>query len=83
MFHIKQRTRKESQPNKKPDKFVRFSGMAFQMGITIVIGVIIGQYFDKKFPNENSLFTLIFVLFFIGTSLYTVIKQAIKLGNDE
>ena len=69
---------------KKPlNKLARFSGMAFQMGITIFIGVFIGQYLDKKFPNENSLFTLFFSLLFIGVSLYTIIKQAIKLGNEE
>lgn len=73
------------KPKKKEqlNKFARFSGMAFQMGITIFIGVLIGQYLDGKYPNENSIYTLIFSLIFIAASLYTVIKQAIKLGNDE
>ncbi len=73
-----------AKKQKKPlNKFTRFSGMAFQMGITIFIGVFIGQYLDEKFPNENSLFTLFLSLLFIAASLYTIIKQAIKLGNDE
>ena len=69
--------------NKTRNNFAKFSGMAFQMLITILLGVYIGQYLDKRFPNNNSIYTLIFSLLFIGTSLYTVIKQAIKLGNDE
>lgn len=65
------------------NNFAKFSGMAFQMLITILVGVFIGQYLDEKFPNDSSIYTLIFSLLFIGASLYTVIKQAIKLGNDE
>ena len=74
---------KKNQPLKKSNKFARFSGMAFQMLITILVGAFIGQYLDNKFPNENSIYTLVFSLLFIGASLYTIIKQAIKLGNDE
>ncbi|PHR73172.1 MAG: hypothetical protein COA67_03120 [Lutibacter sp.] len=74
---------KEQKPKKPLNKFARFSGMAFQMATTIIAGVLIGQYFDEKFPNENSIYTLIFSLTFIGASLYSIIKQAIKLGNDE
>jgi F0F1-type ATP synthase assembly protein I len=74
---------KENKPKKNQlNKFARFSGMAFQMGVTIVIGVIIGQYFDKIFPNDRDIYTLVFTLIFIGASLYTVIRQAIKMGND-
>ena len=74
---------KEKKSKKPLNKFTRFSGMAFQMGITIFVGVLIGQYLDKKYPNENSIYTLIFSLVFISVSLYSVIKQALKLGNDE
>jgi len=73
----------KDQQKKNLNKFARFSGMAFQMLITILVGVYIGQYLDKKYPNENSLFTLVFSLVFIGISLYAIIRQAIKLGNDE
>ena len=73
----------DSKKPKKPlNKFARFSGMAIQMGVTIFVGVLIGQYLDNKYPNENSIYTLLFSLIFIGASLYSVIKQAIKLGND-
>lgn len=74
---------KLQQPKKPLNKFARFSGMAFQMGITIFIGVFIGQYLDNKYPNPNSIYTLLFSLLFIGASLYIIIKQAIKLGNDD
>lgn len=74
--------KQQKQPRKQLNKFARFSGMAFQMGITIVVGVVIGQYFDKKYPNENNIYTLVFALLFTGASLYAVIRQAIKLGNE-
>jgi len=75
---IKKKNSKNTRNN-----FTKFSGMAFQMLITILVGVYIGQYLDKEFPNDSSVYTLIFSLIFIGASLYTVIRQAIKLGNDE
>lgn len=74
---------KNNKPKNKLNKFARFSGMAFQMLVTLLIGVFIGQYFDKKFPNDNNIYTLIFSLIFIGASLYVVIKQALKLGNND
>jgi uncharacterized membrane protein YfcA len=71
------------KPKKRPNKYVQFSGIAFQMAATIFIGTYIGVKLDKKFPNEKNLFTLIFSLLFVFISLYSVIKQVSKISKNK
>jgi uncharacterized membrane protein YfcA len=67
---------------KKPlNKYARFSGVAFQMGVTIFIGAYIGTKLDEKYPNENNLFTLVFTLIFVFAALYMVIKQVKNISE--
>lgn len=74
------------QENQKPKKqfhnYVVFSGIAFQMGVTIVVFSLIGVWLDKKFVINHSIFTVIFSLIGVFASLYTVIKQVIEISND-
>ena len=73
-------TKKKS---KKPlNKYARFSGVAFQMAVTIFIGTFIGVKLDEKYPNENNLFTLAFSLIFVFAALYTVIKQVKNISEQ-
>jgi len=75
-----------TQPNQNPKKpfrnYVVFSGIAFQMGITIAVFTYIGLWIDQKFQNKNSLFTVIFSLIGVIGSLYTTIKQVLKFTED-
>ena len=74
-----------NKPKKKRalHKYARFSGIGFQMAVTIFIGTFIGIKLDKKYPNEYSLFTIIFSLLFVIASLYLVIKQVTNSSNKE
>ncbi len=65
----------DKKPKKSLNKYTRFSGIGLQMAVTIFIGTYIGTKLDQKYPNENSIFTVIFSLLFIFASLYIVIKQ--------
>ena len=69
------------KPKKPLNKYARFSGVAFQMGITIFIGAYIGTKLDEKYPNENNLFTLVFTLIFVFAALYMVIKQVKNISE--
>ena len=70
------------KPKKPLNKYARFSGVAFQMAITISIGTYIGVKLDEKYPNENNLFTLVFSLIFVFAALYTVIKQVKNISEQ-
>lgn len=64
-------------------KYVVFSGMVFQMGITIALFAFIGVWLDKKFPNEYSVYTIILSLTGVFGSIYTVIKQVLNISKNE
>lgn len=74
---------KFQKKKKRLHKYTRFSGIAFQMIVTISIGTYIGIQLDKKYPNKNNLFTVIFSLVFILLSLYSVIKQVSNISDKK
>ncbi|MBI3136544.1 MAG: AtpZ/AtpI family protein [Bacteroidetes bacterium] len=75
----------------KPDKskksgvnpFLRFTGIAFQMGALIALGAWGGTELDAWAGNEKPIYTIILCLLAIGISLYLIIKEALKLANED
>lgn len=78
-----------SQPEKNPEKkkssntYLRFSGIGIQMGLLITVGAYGGSYLDEYLQNKKPVFTIIFSLLAIGISLYLIIKEAIRISNEE
>jgi len=69
---------------KKPlNKYVKFTGIAFQMGGTIYLGSLLGKWLDGKFPNDMELYTKIVTLFAVFGAMYSVIRQVTKLTNQD
>jgi len=69
---------------KKPlNKYVRFTGIAFQMGGTIYLGSLLGGRLDGKFPNEHELYTKIVTLLAVFVAMYAIISQVIKITNQD
>ena len=72
------------KPTKKPlNKYLRFSGIAIQMGLTIYLGSLLGKWLDSHFLNENQLFYKICTLFAVFGAMFSVIIQVIKLTNND
>jgi len=61
--------------------FAQFSGIGFQMLVTIGLGVFAGVKIDEYYPNRYSAFTIILSLAAIAISLYSVIRQVSKFSN--
>ena len=73
-------TRKTS---KKPlSKYLRFSGIAIQMGLTIYLGSKLGEWLDSCFFNKNQLYYKICTLFAVFLAMFSVIKQVTKISNN-
>ena len=72
----------EQKPKERLNTFAQFSGIGFQMLVTIGLGVFAGVKMDEYYPNQYSTFTIIFSLAAIAISLYNVIKQATKFSNQ-
>ncbi len=74
----------EKPQKKKPlNRYIQLTGVAFQMAITIYLGVYFGKWLDGKFLNDTNLFTIIFSLLGVFASLYLVIKNVLSISKEE
>lgn len=68
---------------KSVNQYIRFSGMAVQMGVVIGAGTYLGVWLDERFPNEFSGFTVACSLLAVGVSMFLVIKQVQQLNKNK
>lgn len=69
---------------KKPlNKYIRFTGIALQMGLTIYLGSLLGEWLDQKYPNDNQLYVKICTLVAVFISMYSVIREVTKLTDKD
>lgn len=69
--------------NKKPlNKYIRFSGIALQMGLTIYLGSKLGEWLDSKYVNPNQLYTKICTLVAVFAAMFSVIVQVTNLSKN-
>ena len=57
---------------------MKYSGMAFQIGIIILIGTFIGKKLDARFEMERPYLTIVFALISIFAALYLTLKDLLK-----
>jgi membrane protein DedA with SNARE-associated domain len=70
--------KKEDQ--KKPlNKAMQLSGAGLQMGLTIYLGFLLGEWLDTKF--EASFLTETITLLAIFLAMYSLIKKANKING--
>lgn len=73
-----------NQHDKKAvNQYVRFSGMALQMGLVIGAGTYLGVWLDTQYPNDFSGFTVVCSLLAVFISLFLVIKQVQELNKKK
>ncbi|MHA7844343.1 MAG: AtpZ/AtpI family protein [Winogradskyella sp.] len=73
---------KPTKDNKgKYNKFLRFTGVALQMGLTIYAGNLLGVWLDSKYRSDK--FEPSITLLVVFASMYMVIAQVIKLSKEE
>ena len=71
---------KEKNTQKKPlNKAIKLSGAGLQMGFTIYVGFLLGEWFDKKL--EFTFLTETVTLLAIFLAMYSLIKQANKINE--
>ncbi len=72
-----------NQKQKKSlNKYVRFTGIAFQLGATIYLAAYIGKWLDNKFLMEKKIFTLVLILIGLIASIWNIVKQLDKINNE-
>ncbi len=71
---------KEKNTQKKPlNKAIKLSGAGLQMGFTIYVGFLLGEWLDKKL--EFTFLTETVTLLAIFLAMYSLIKQANKINE--
>lgn len=61
--------------------YLRFSGIAIQIGLTIYLGNLLGKWLDARFLNNDELYTKICTLIAVFIAIFSVIKQVSKLSK--
>jgi membrane protein DedA with SNARE-associated domain len=71
---------KQKNTQKKPlNKAIKLSGAGLQMGFTIYVGFLLGEWLDKKL--ELTFLTETVTLLAIFLAMYSLIKQANKINE--
>ncbi len=70
----------KQNPKDKPptNNYLKYSGMAFQMGAVITLGVFGGIKTDAWLQLKTPIFTLVFSLLGVGIGIYLAIKDFLK-----
>ena len=66
----------------KPGDYARYSGMAVQMAVVILLGVYAGRALDRHFGFEKPTLTVVLALLSIFAALYLVLKDFFKKKNE-
>jgi F0F1-type ATP synthase assembly protein I len=72
---------KEGKSREKFDAYLKYSGMAFQMGIIILVGTYAGKMLDSHFQTQRPYLTVLMALLSIFAALYVSLKDLFT-GNQ-
>jgi hypothetical protein len=66
-----------SNQKKKPqvDQYLKYSGMAFQLAIVLLIGTFAGNRLDQFFQTKRPYFTALLALLSLFAGLYVSLKD--------
>ena len=77
----------EQQKDKKKDpklnKWIVFTSMPFQMGVTIYLFYHLGDWLDVKYDVEGGWWTKGLTMLGVVASLYQFIKQANRISKND
>ncbi len=79
----------ENQQNQKKNnssginKYVEYSGIAFQMVAVILAFVWAGKKIDQKYFNGESVFIIVFSLLGVLIAMYLVLKDFLKISRKK
>jgi hypothetical protein len=77
----------EQQKDKKKDpklnKWIVFTSMPFQMGVTIYLFYRLGDWLDVKYDVEGGWWTKGLTMLGVVASLYQFIKQANRISKND
>ena len=74
----------KSSKKKRPlNRYLILTSVPFQIGITIYLGVYLGEYLDSRYTFEKPWFTILGVLLALIVAMYSVIQQLNRLNKQD
>lgn len=70
------------KPKKRHNTILKYSGIGFQMGVTIYLGNLLGLWLDEKYPNDGNWYTKMVTLAAVFLSMAQIIIQATKDSKE-
>ncbi|WMJ72507.1 AtpZ/AtpI family protein [Cytophagaceae bacterium ABcell3] len=74
----RQSNNRQSQKKRPLEAYIKYSGLAMQMIMLMLIAVWAGSKLDAYFEVKNRLFTIFLLLFSVIGSVYLVIKSLLN-----
>ncbi|MEM6523077.1 MAG: AtpZ/AtpI family protein [Bacteroidota bacterium] len=71
----------KEKKSKPYNPFIRFTGLALQMGISIYLGSLLGNYLDDRYLNAEGTYTKVCTLVAVFLSIVSVIRQVTRLQD--
>jgi len=71
------------KPKRQLNKYIRFTGISFQLGGTIYLAAMIGKWLDNYFSMEKELFTLGLILIGLIASIWSILKQLENINDEQ
>jgi len=68
---------------KNSKTFLKFTSLGIQMGLSIYLASLFGNWLDETYPSDIYSYKKIVTLFAIFATTYSIIKQVIKMSNDD
>ena len=70
-----------NSPKKSLKNALILTGVAFQMGATIYLFVLLGRWLDTVYNNGNRAYIIVSTLAGVGISLYLTVKQLNRINS--
>ena len=67
----------------KSSVWLKFSSLGLQMGLSIYLASLLGTWLDKNYPSDIFAYNKVLTLFAVFGSTFSVIRQVIKMSNDD
>lgn len=71
----------QHKPKGQLNTLVKLSGVGIQMGVTIYLGVLAGEWLDTQYPNEKGWFKIACTLAAVSLSMYSIIAEVNKMNK--
>ena len=65
----------------EPVSLLKYTDIAFRMGVTIALGAWFGKWLDGKMGMTKPVFLLVFSLAAVGLAIYMVVRDVSKKDN--